>query len=388
MEGLHDGSAGCAINPVSFRERIWGPQATAPAARRRRLWAQLPGRADHLRAVAWWERELERLGVEVHSGVRADAAGVLRLRPDAVILATGARWSREGRGFHGEAGIPGADLPWVLRPDEFLEGGGEPRGRVLVYDAEGLHAGMGIGERLALQGAEVEFLTPNPLPLSSRTMAARDGHFMIERFRRTGGQIRILHRLRAIEARGVVVEDLATGALSPRARPSGAPRHRAGGGGRSGTGTGGAGWRSSAWWETPWRRACGPRPPSGPHRFARLVGEPEAPPTTLDSDFSYDDAAWLPRPADAADRVRTRAGGGAQGRNRTTDTGIFSPLLYRLSYLGEREGAYLIAPPGNSSSARRSPAPLALRGEVELLVGVVSFSRVSLRSTRAALHPG
>jgi hypothetical protein len=26
--------------------------------------------------------------------------------------------------------------------------------------------------------------------------------------------------------------------------------------------------------------------------------------------------------------------GGAQGRNRTTDTRIFNPLLYRLSYLG------------------------------------------------------
>ncbi len=26
--------------------------------------------------------------------------------------------------------------------------------------------------------------------------------------------------------------------------------------------------------------------------------------------------------------------GGAQGRNRTADTGIFNPLLYRLSYLG------------------------------------------------------
>ena len=25
---------------------------------------------------------------------------------------------------------------------------------------------------------------------------------------------------------------------------------------------------------------------------------------------------------------------GAEGRNRTADTGIFSPLLYRLSYLG------------------------------------------------------
>jgi hypothetical protein len=27
---------------------------------------------------------------------------------------------------------------------------------------------------------------------------------------------------------------------------------------------------------------------------------------------------------------------GAQRRNRTADTGIFNPLLYRLSYLGKR----------------------------------------------------
>ena len=28
---------------------------------------------------------------------------------------------------------------------------------------------------------------------------------------------------------------------------------------------------------------------------------------------------------------------GAQGRNRTADTGIFNPLLYRLSYLGKKK---------------------------------------------------
>ena len=34
---------------------------------------------------------------------------------------------------------------------------------------------------------------------------------------------------------------------------------------------------------------------------------------------------------------------GAQGRSRTTDTGIFSPLLYQLSYLGIRcRGLYRI----------------------------------------------
>ena len=30
--------------------------------------------------------------------------------------------------------------------------------------------------------------------------------------------------------------------------------------------------------------------------------------------------------------------GGGQGWNRTTDTRIFSPLLYRLSYLADRAG--------------------------------------------------
>lgn len=31
---------------------------------------------------------------------------------------------------------------------------------------------------------------------------------------------------------------------------------------------------------------------------------------------------------------------GGQGQNRTADTGIFSPLLYRLSYLASVRGPY------------------------------------------------
>ena len=41
---------------------------------------------------------------------------------------------------------------------------------------------------------------------------------------------------------------------------------------------------------------------------------------------------------------------GAQRRNRTADTGIFSPLLYRLSYLGEGGDSYSL---GGSSSTKR-----------------------------------
>src|SRR5581483_4802613 len=46
-----------------------------------------------------------------------------------------------------------------------------------------------------------------------------------------------------------------------------------------------------------------------------------------------------PKMPDAPERSRTRKDGagkedGAQGRNRTTDTAIFSRMLYQLSYLG------------------------------------------------------
>ena len=43
----------------------------------------------------------------------------------------------------------------------------------------------------------------------------------------------------------------------------------------------------------------------------------------------------LRRPKSTITRIETKSKNGAQRRNRTTDTGIFSPLLYQLSYLGQ-----------------------------------------------------
>ncbi len=45
---------------------------------------------------------------------------------------------------------------------------------------------------------------------------------------------------------------------------------------------------------------------------------------------------FLRRKAKSPETLQFRGFGihGAQGRNRTADTGIFNPLLYRLSYLG------------------------------------------------------
>ena len=47
---------------------------------------------------------------------------------------------------------------------------------------------------------------------------------------------------------------------------------------------------------------------------------------------------WLEREPCRSGRWQSEYKDGAQGRTRTTDTRIFSPLLYHLSYLGNPRG--------------------------------------------------
>ena len=108
------------------------------------LWSRLPGREFYRHAVDWWEHELARLGVDVRKGRAASAADVLALSPDAVIVATGAEFSRDGRSGPIDRPIPGAELPHVCLPEDVLEGRVSPRGRVVLLDGEGTHASNGI----------------------------------------------------------------------------------------------------------------------------------------------------------------------------------------------------------------------------------------------------
>lgn len=246
MAGIHDNSAGCAINPASFRERTWGEQALVAAPRKSRVivvgggpggleaartaalrghevtliearerlggafaqWASLPGRGAYHAAIDWWIRELRRLGVYLWLGTRATADTIMHAEPDAVIVATGALYSRSGRGFYRERDIPGYERDFVYVPEDILSRSDLPRGKVVVLDDEGLQSGMGIAELLAKNGADVEFLTPNFLPVSSRLMAAQEGRPMVQRLRAAGGKISTMSYIRDIGDHEVLVEDV------------------------------------------------------------------------------------------------------------------------------------------------------------------------------------
>lgn len=224
LGGMADGAFGCTINPASYRERIWGTETFAPAARPGRvvvvgggpggleaarvaalrghavtlfeargelgggldLWARLPGREFYRHAIEWWAAEMVRLGVEVRLSTPVTAAEVLALAPDAVVVATGAEFSVTGHSGHIDRDIPGADQPHVFTPEAILDGTAIPRGRIVLLDGEGTHASTGIAEMLGAQGAEVTMVSANYAPFSQRSLMAFEGAAMARRMAAAG----------------------------------------------------------------------------------------------------------------------------------------------------------------------------------------------------------
>lgn len=175
---------GCAVNatagregpvpdPVSPRRVVvvgggpGGLQAAATAAERGhavtllerdtvtggqiRTAARAPHRRELLGAVTSLDAHCRRLGVDVRVGAAADVDAVRSLRPDTVIVATGARPRRPdwaGRSDH------------VVDVRDVLDERVGVHGRVLVVDELGFHQATSVAEFLADRGCVVTVCTP------------------------------------------------------------------------------------------------------------------------------------------------------------------------------------------------------------------------------------
>lgn len=244
-----DGAQGCSINPASYRERLWGVDSFGPAPKPSRvvvigggpggleaarvaalrghrvtlmegrkrlggamaLWAELPGRAHYGQAIDWWSRELGRLGVDIRLGKAASLDDVLAESPDAAIVATGARYSPGGRSIVFDRDVPGHDLPFVHRPEDVLLAGVRPMGRVFVFDGEGYHTGTGLAELLAGEGAEVHFVHAGHSPVSGRLTDNWEERYIVGRMKRAGVRFHPSTWLRGIEPGAVTLHDMHTG---------------------------------------------------------------------------------------------------------------------------------------------------------------------------------
>lgn len=123
------------------------------------LQAKLPGLEDRNDIVRWLTLQIGKLNVDVRLNTEATLELVAELGAQAVIVATGARYTASGVSKNQLEGVAGSGLEHVLTPEDVLLNNARTGQRVVVYDNTAYEVGPGIAELLAAQGKEVFFVT-------------------------------------------------------------------------------------------------------------------------------------------------------------------------------------------------------------------------------------
>jgi 2,4-dienoyl-CoA reductase-like NADH-dependent reductase (Old Yellow Enzyme family) len=126
-----------------------------------RLAGQQPSRSQVLDHLAWYERELARLGVDVRCRTAVAASDVAALQADHVIVAVGAAPPADGfqRALRLADRLPGIELGHATTAQDVLAGGVEVGGRVLVLDDVDDWRGIGTAMFLQERGCAVTIVT-------------------------------------------------------------------------------------------------------------------------------------------------------------------------------------------------------------------------------------
>ena len=123
---------------------------------------KLPGRDEMGGLVRWQKIQLPQAGVKVVSGTEATADMILGENPDAVVIATGATWMRNGFTGMSNMEVPGWQQDNVFTADEVVAGTAKIGKKAVVWDGRTDIVAPGVAEMLADQGCDVEILTPVP----------------------------------------------------------------------------------------------------------------------------------------------------------------------------------------------------------------------------------
>lgn len=125
--------------------------------------SQLPGLSEWIRVRDHREtllRQMPEVSIYLESPLTAE--DVLHFGAEHVLLATGAKWRRDGIGRIHYKPLPGWQSEQVFTPDDILAER-LPTGPVVIFDDDHYYMGSAIAEKLALAGVAVTLITPAAL---------------------------------------------------------------------------------------------------------------------------------------------------------------------------------------------------------------------------------
>lgn len=114
------------------------------------LASRVKRRSELVGIIDWRVVQCEKNGVDLYYNHFMDAADILALSPDVVVVATG--------GLPNTDIVPGANH--AISAWDILSGDVSPADRVLLFDDNAAHPGLAGAEKIALAGSELEIVTP------------------------------------------------------------------------------------------------------------------------------------------------------------------------------------------------------------------------------------
>jgi dimethylamine/trimethylamine dehydrogenase len=127
------------------------------------LESRLPGLSEWRRVAEWRLSGAQRRdNVQMFPASHMTAKDILDTGIRNIIVATGARYRRDGVGRSIHYPISGYETAKIFTPDDIMDGQA-PEGRVVIYDDDHFYMGGVIAELLANKGCDVTIITPSPM---------------------------------------------------------------------------------------------------------------------------------------------------------------------------------------------------------------------------------
>jgi dimethylamine/trimethylamine dehydrogenase len=156
--------------------------------------SRLPGLASWARVRDYRVGQIAKLAnIEVFRESDMSAADVAAMECRHVVLATGARWLRDGTGHTVRRPVVAGDAQNLWTPDDILAGR-LPEGHVVVYDDDQYYMAGVIAEVLSQAGRKITFVTPG-IEVSSWTVMTDEQARIQARMMSAGITIHLARRL-------------------------------------------------------------------------------------------------------------------------------------------------------------------------------------------------